>query len=423
MKNEKEENNYDILFIGGVYEEGKEVEYLAKSSRGGIQNAVNTHQWNFIKGIDSNNRKPIDILSARYVESYPHYKDIYVRENKWHHVEGANDENIGFLNIKIVKNLMRKVKLEIKAKKWVKKHLNSDKVIICYYPSIPQMNATLKSKKAYKKIKTILIIPDIPKYMDLRNKKNKIKKIFTDWMEKKQDKLIKKFDGYILLTEAMADCLKIKEKPHIVIEGIVNIDDIKEEKNTKKFDKTSIVYSGSLHKKYGLENYINAIKQIKDKNVDFYIFGSGEMEEEIKNLAKVDSRVKFMGYRNREEVLEYQRKATLLINPRVTNEEFVKYSFPSKLVEYMLSGTPVLTTKLPSIPEEYYKYVYLIENETKEGIRDSLYKVLDLSENELAKKGNEAREFIMSNKNNIKQTKKIINCFNLSKGENNEISI
>ncbi len=32
------------------------------------------------------------------------------------------------------------------------------------------MNATLKSKKAYKKIKTILIIPDIPKYMDLRNK-------------------------------------------------------------------------------------------------------------------------------------------------------------------------------------------------------------------------------------------------------------
>lgn len=412
MENQK--SNYDILFIGGVYEEGKEKEYLKKTLKGGIQNAVNTHQWSFIKAIELYNDRPIDILSAPYVAAFPNFLDIYVKKNNWQHVQGAYDENIGFLNISIIKNLIRKFKLALKAIKWSKKKKLNNKIIICYYPSIPQMNAVHKVKKYTKNVKSILIVPDIPQFMDLKSKKNCIKKIFSNLIETKQDNLIQKFDAYIFLTENMKYALKIHNKPYLVIEGIFdNTSNIS--LNIRHLKKFSIVYSGSLHKKYGIESYLNAIKKINNQDIDFYFFGSGEMEDEIKNISYMDSRIKFMGYANREIVMEYQRSANLLINPRVTNEEFVKYSFPSKLIEYMVSGTPVLTTKLPSIPNEYDEYLYYIESSNQsfeENIKSSILKIINLPNKELIIKGKNAKQFILNNKTCKSQGKKIYKLLN-----------
>lgn len=405
------EYNYDILFIGGLYEEGKEKEYLDKTKSGGIQNAVNTHQWNFIHGLDYNNETPVNILSARYVNVYPKYEEIYVKRNRWQHKEGANDENIGFINIKIIKNLIRKRKLAVQAKKWSRLNDGRKKVVICYHPSIPQMQATIKIRN--KDIIKILIIPDIPKFMNLQEKRSKIEKTISKKIEKSQEDLIKQFDGFILLTSEMAKELEISHKKNIIIEGIIDKNEINQKIDEKKVETKNIVYSGSLHKKYGLESYIEAIKLIKNPEINFYIFGAGEMEQEIIELSKIDKRIKFMGYRTRKEILEYQRNASLLINPRYINEEFVKYSFPSKLIEYMLSGTPVLTSKLPSIPEEYFEYLFFIEGEvTPESIKNSILQTLCLEEKELVEKGERAREFVLTNKNYEVQGEKILKLIN-----------
>jgi len=86
----------------------------------------------------------------------------------------------------------------------------------------------------------------------------------------------------------------------------------------------------------------------------------------------------------------------------------VKYSFPSKTMEYMASGTPVLTTVLPGMPKEYHPYVFLLEDETADGIADMLTKVLAHSDEELFQKGNEARTFVLEQKNNVIQARKIL---------------
>lgn len=38
----------------------------------------------------------------------------------------------------------------------------------------------------------------------------------------------------------------------------------------------------------------------------------------------------------------------------------------------MVSGTPVLTTPLPGMPEEYDQYVYLFDDESTEGMHQTL---------------------------------------------------
>lgn len=108
------------------------------------------------------------------------------------------------------------------------------------------------------------------------------------------------------------------------------------------------------------------------------------------------------------QVVAKEMESTLLINPRPTNEEYVKYSFPSKTMEYMASGTPVLTTRLPGMPKEYYPYVNFIEEETPQGMARALSSVLSRSEEALRQQGLAARRFVLEERNNLVQAGKIL---------------
>ena len=112
-----------------------------------------------------------------------------------------------------------------------------------------------------------------------------------------------------------------------------------------------------------------------------------------------------MGFKSRDEVFNYEKKATLLINTRFSSDLYTKMSFPSKTFEYMASGTPYLTTKIEGIPSEYYKYLYTVEDETSEGVKESIENIINKSESELKVFGLNAREFIINKKNSGVQTK------------------
>ncbi len=103
------------------------------------------------------------------------------------------------------------------------------------------------------------------------------------------------------------------------------------------------------------------------------------------------------------EVVDAQIKSWIMVNPRITNAEYVKYSFPSKTLECMVSGTPLLTTRLAGMPKDYYPYVYLFEDETVDGFKKVLERVFAISSKELHEKGMKAKEFALNQKNNVKQ--------------------
>ena len=67
-----------------------------------------------------------------------------------------------------------------------------------------------------------------------------------------------------------------------------------------------------------------------------------------------------------------------------------------------------MTTVLPGMPREYHPYVYLLEDETAEGIARKLTQLMALSDEELFEKGQKAREFILTTRNNVIQASKIL---------------
>lgn len=217
---------------------------------------------------------------------------------------------------------------------------------------------------------------------------------------------------HVLLTEAMHGYLSERlgtDKPYVVMEGHSDIH-MREMKPglEKKLHPRVCLYAGSIHRIYGVANLVEGFRQADIPNVELHIYGSGDYEEELREISGSDPRIKYGGMIFCGEVVGKEQEATLLVNPRPTGETFVKYSFPSKTMEYMASGTPVLTTKLPGMPEEYYPYVFLIPDETPEGIADALQKVLNIPESVLFARGVSAREFILEKKNNISQARKLL---------------
>ena len=175
-----------------------------------------------------------------------------------------------------------------------------------------------------------------------------------------------------------------------------------------KSSKNILLYSGGIYEKYGIKNLIEAFMQLKASDLRLHIYGAGPMANSMDKYMTLDSRIKYLGVVPNSVLIPKQQEATLLINPRPTVELFTNYSFPSKNMEYMASGTPVVTTLLPGMPKEYLKYVYLLKDESVNGIYEVLFELLSKSKEELHDYGARAKDFVLTNKNNFVQAQKVI---------------
>ena len=221
--------------------------------------------------------------------------------------------------------------------------------------------------------------------------------------------VIRHCSAYVLLTEAMNGYLNQSGKPYVVLEGHADItmaeqcSDLEE-----KVSPRVCFYAGGVSKQYGLENLVQGFRKADIPNTQLHIYGPGDYVEELQKIAENDNRIYYGGMLLNTEIVEKEQEATLLVNPRPTDEEYVKYSFPSKTMEYMASGTPVLTTRLPGMPKEYKPYVYFIEQEDADGIKDALQKVLSQDAQTLHNFGMEAKDFVLKEKNNVAQAAKVL---------------
>lgn len=221
--------------------------------------------------------------------------------------------------------------------------------------------------------------------------------------------IYKQCDAFVVLTEDMNHEINKWGRPYLVIEGQVDSSMKTMENRLEDKDKVQVcLYAGSLVDSNGIMSLIKGFLMADIDNAELHIYGAGDSVAEIEEICKQNNKIKYMGCKMNHEVVEAQRKATLLINPRPINQKFVRYSFPSKNMEYMVSGTPMLTTRLPGMPKEYDDFVYFIDDETPEGICKALQICLKKGRDELHEKGIQAKEFVLKYKSDYVQANKII---------------
>lgn len=317
--------------------------------------------------------------------------------------EGVHYKYIPFLNVSILKHLCLFLYTFAYVLFWGCRD-RREKAIVCDVLSISVcMGALLASK--INRVRSVGVVTDIYGLMVGNAKVSWIVKFATylnQWY-------ISSFDRYVLLTSQMNERVNPKGKPHIVMEALCDLSmaehDVQDE---EKASPRTVIYAGGIHERYGLKMLAEAFMRANIPDARLVYYGSGSYVEEFKKLCAAHPNLEYRGVTPNEEIVAEELKATLLVNPRPTTEEFTIYSFPSKNMEYMASGTPLLTTKLPGMPEDYYPHVYLFEEESVQGYADALKKVLSLPADTLYAKGVQAKRFVLQQKNYITQAQRVI---------------
>ena len=282
--------------------------------------------------------------------------------------------------------------------KWHKTH--PDGVVICD-TILGELSLALWLASRIYHIKSVGLVTDVPSIFAGETRTG-IKAIPF----KIKNAVIFSYQSYIFLTEQMNQTLNPHNRPYVIIEGIVDRHVTDKPNNIEeKYPEKVCIMAGQLEKFFGVDALIDSFRQVDCPNARLLFYGYGASVETIKEAEKEDSRIHFCGQLTNEQMVQEERRATLLINPRMPEGQWTAYSFPSKNMEYIASGTPMFANKLPCIPDEYYQHFYYPEEPNL--FTQKLQEVLCLDKKTLHAKGMEAQSWIVSNKNPQKQVKKL----------------
>lgn len=322
-------------------------------------------------------------------------------------------KHLSFFNLPLIKQLGLAISVFFHTIKWGIKNRKKERGIIMdasYVTVLPSVFLASKLTKS----KTTAIFCDIYDYMaDVKDAFEKKKVSLTRRILRSvSTACYRNLSSYVFLTEQMNPLINTKGKPYIVMEGLVDVN-MEQSENTLegKEERMVVMYAGALREVYGVKSLIEGFNACNTLSSELWIFGDGDYRDEVKKAAEKNDNIKFFGAVPLSQVVSTELKATLMVNPRPIGHQFTAYSFPSKNMEYMVSGTPILTTRLPGMPADYYDYIYTIDGDGSEYIEDALKKVLSLSREELHEKGRRAKEFVLKEKNNITQSERILGLF------------
>ena len=208
-------------------------------------------------------------------------------------------------------------------------------------------------------------------------------------------------DGFGLITEYLQTPMEVGDRPYFVLDVVAD------EQAPLAIGKDRIenvfLYTGGVYARFNVDTLIDAFSCLPEATL--WLCGRQEgMEERLKKSPNV----KYFGEVPFEQLQSYREKCSYLISPRQPTGTYTKYSFPSKIAEYLSSGKPTAGYLLEGIGEEYYPYIYPLTGRDAKSLADDLKGLLASDYAALSDRAAEARKFLLTQKTGKAQARKII---------------
>ena len=322
-------------------------------------------------------------------------------------VEDGDDDRVPYHYTQIKNNIFYKVfdeerEIVHKTMKILDSYLHKDCIIVVDVLRRNLLNAALKIKRK-QRIPVIGVITDNP--LNLSNAKTRL----AESTIKKTAKL----DGILALTDGLLNVFAVSDKPHYIFEGIVeDIPPFKKEPLGDYF-----AFAGSLYERYGVKTLIDAFKDNEYKK-NLVVLGNGPLKNYIADLSQHNHRILYLSQLSKSKTYAIEQHAIANINPRPLNPMIDAQSIPSKMLEYLASGVPTISTKHPRLYDLFKNDVYWIEDCSIEGIRKAISDFMNVSSSEKNKKALSAKTKVYSMYGSLVQGEGIshfLNSFKTSK--------
>lgn len=363
----------DILLICGYFEECNQSEIVSKTITA-VENAANTFQKRLISGIQYTNNR-FTVVSAPFVGAWPTaYKDISFHGFKDSRSSKTDVRYVHFCNVWGYRNISRARAIKRAIHDFMAVSSDTEKAVIVYSPHTPFLEGAVYAKKLNPKTHICMVIPDLPQYMNLSKKNHPIYSFFKKIDIAKLLRLNQSVDSYMLLTKHMAEPMQVGNRPYIIIEGIANSYSVDVRAT---HEKRIVAYAGKLSETFGVKNLIEAFELIKSPNLILDICGGGDLRAYVESMSHKDCRIHYHGMVSAEDAERILRNADVLVNPRQNDNDYTKYSFPSKNIEYLMTSNTVVAYMLEGIPEYYQRMFIVPKGDSKENLAEAIMNALN----------------------------------------------
>lgn len=345
-----------VHFIGYYFEESFFEENISKFFL--VPFASNRLQKSFLDYFYEEYHQRLKITSFLPVTDYPKSDFFLGKVKEYQAYKGIKISSINFINVLGVKHITKFLGLYGHL---FKDHLfGGDKAYFVYNLNNAILTV-LWFLNLIRRREVVVIIADMP--MAAMPDEGVVKRVLRAVDRKLVRRMIKSFAGLIVLSEYTAKDFFSSMK-YAVIEGSLND---KVDQNYRGRDiryssgnTTSITYIGRLSSSQNVDDLVIEFISCKRNDLRLVLCGKGELEPWIRERAGEDERIILKGFVPNDELVRIIDETSYFISPKKEDGYFSRYSFPSKLIEYMAYGKPVVSYKLSCIPAEYYPHMIFL---------------------------------------------------------------
>ena len=165
----------------------------------------------------------------------------------------------------------------------------------------------------------------------------------------------------------------------------------------KKHIRKRIVYTGTLISYDGIQELLDAVTLLPEDKYELHIYGTGPLLDLVKEYQSNYENIIYYGYLKNKEIKSVLSQADILLNIRISNFYTDIFGFPSKLIEYILSGTPIVSTNFKTLPGEISEFLYITKDVTPKSIADQILKLEKLDFNFINENSKLAYDHVLNN--------------------------
>jgi glycosyltransferase involved in cell wall biosynthesis len=383
----------DVAFVGALIPDATVDRYPALSAAGMM------FQARMLSNLTEQGVVTSHIFSVRPVPNFPRMRRLWFGPERQRTDWGAQVDLLPCINLGPIKTLVLSLALFPALIRWGWRHRRSDaRAILLYNVASPPAVVSLAAG-------WVTRTPVFATVADLEvpgsgHRRRTLLRRLEYWL---QTKSLQHFDGLIVVTRAMAHDF-VRHNRWIHVEGAIP-EDVADRFTSPSTNPPAggdeavvFMYSGGLTTLKGIPLLLDAFALIDNPNVRLWITGRGDCEALIHERAERDRRIRYWGFLDYEKVLDLYRCAAVLVNPHLTQPLSARYVFPSKLLEYLVTGKPVVTLATPDIEEEYADVVVVAADQTPTALASAMTRTAAMPVPAREALGQRARQKILATK-------------------------
>jgi glycosyltransferase involved in cell wall biosynthesis len=154
-----------------------------------------------------------------------------------------------------------------------------------------------------------------------------------------------------------------------------------------------VLFSGSMNRLAGATQLIEAFRRVRHRDAELWLCGHGRNMDVVAAAAR-DKRVRLLGLLSEAELARVQDQADVFVNPRPPELPDNRSNFPSKLLEYLTWGRPVVSTWTDGLAPEYAAVLRLARSASPADLAATIEAALGMSEDERLELAGSIRAFL-----------------------------